>query len=140
MVPIVELNNFFKKLFLSINKNSYYFYASIISFLLSIVSLNILNLFFETLIAAKLTLILIFFLNFLILVKFYKIKKKKETLFFIFILSSLSFRIIEYYLFKLGLNYIVNINFIWVIVFFGSYIVKFFFYNILLNNKFFHND
>lgn len=139
MVPIVELNNFFKKLFLSINKNSYYFYASIISFLLSVVSLNILNLVFETLIAAKLTLILIFFLNFLILVKFYKIKKKKQTLFLIFILSSLFFRVIEYYLFKLGLNYTFNINIIWAIVFFGSYIVKFFFYNIVLNNKFFHN-
>ncbi len=139
MEPIVELNNFLKSLFLSINKNIYYFYASIISFILSIILLNVLNVIFQPLLAAKLTLIFVFFLNFLILIKFYKIKKKKEILFFLFIISSLFFRIIEYYLFKLGLDYINNINLLWISVFLGSYIVKFLFYNIVLNNKFFHN-
>ncbi len=137
---IAKSNSIFRKLFLTITKNINYFYASIFSFCISIIILNILNFLVPTLVAAKLTLIFIFFLNFLILLKYYKIKKKKKTLFILFILSSLFFRIIEFYSFKFGLVYISNINLLWISVFFLSNMVKFFFYNIVLTNKIFHHD
>ena len=137
---IVKSNNIFLKLLLTITKNINYFYASVASFCISIIALNILDKFFDTLIAAKITLILIFFLNFIILVKYYGVKKRKKTLFFLFVISSLFFRFGEFYLFKYGLNYIPNVNILWICVFFTSNIVKFFFYNIVLNNNFFHND
>lgn len=137
---IAKSNNIFLKILSTITKNVNYFYASLVSFIISIIALNILDLLLATLLAAKITLILIFFLNFIILIKYYEIKKRKKTLFILFIVSSLFFRFAEFYLFKYGLAYIQNMNILWICVFFTSNIVKFSFYNIVLSNNFFHND
>ena len=137
---IVKSNNIFLKVLSTITKNVNYFYASIASFFVSIIALNILDLLFNTLLAAKITLIFIFFLNFIILIKYYEVKKRKKTLFILFIISSLFFRFTEFYLFKYGLAYIQNVNILWICVFFTSNVVKFFFYNIILSNNIFHND
>ena len=109
---------------------------SILIFTFSLILLNILFFIFKNeRNAAIITLSIIFFCNFLYLVYFFKVDKKK-SFFLFFLFSSLVFRNIEYFIFSSFISLDKNINFAWIISLLISLSLKFLYYK-FFSKKFF---
>jgi len=109
---------------------------SILIFTFSILLLNILFFIFKNeRVAAIITLSIIFFCNFLYLVFFFKVDKKKSFLLFFFFLF-LVFRNIEYFIFSSFISLDKNINFAWIVSLIISLSLKFLYYK-FFSKKFF---
>lgn len=97
---------------------------SILSFFLSISFLNFLIIINnDPILSSKITLVLIFFVNFFLIKKFFN-KKNNFSLFFILIFMSISFRIFEYFSFLHLLKLNIGLNFSWTLTLTISYILK----------------
>jgi len=111
-------------------KNYFYFLKlSILSLILSILILNVALYFYETKIALIITLIIIFFINFIKLKNHYKFDNNYN--FFIYsIFSRLISRIIEFYLFLFIFDILNSHNISWIITISFTHFLKFFFVEI----------
>jgi len=111
-------------------KNYFYFLKlSILSLILSVLILNVALHFYETKIALVITLIIIFFVNFIKLKNHYRFNN--NYYFFIYsIFSRFISRIIEFYLFLFIFDILDSHNIIWIITISFTHFLKFFFVEI----------
>ena len=111
-------------------KNYFYFLKlSILSLILSILILNVALYFYETKIALIITLIIIFFINFIKLKNHYRFNN--NYYFFIYsIFSRFISRIIEFYLFLFIFDILNSHNISWIITISFTHFLKFFFVEI----------
>ena len=116
-----------------------FFNISTIIFLFNIVIFHILNNFFPLQLALILTLIIIFILNFIFISYSFDIKKNKFFFFFGLIFISVSFRLVEYFLFKYLMNYIPNPTLAWTTTISITFVLKIIFYKPYFNMDFFKN-
>mgnify|MGYP006075336637 CR=1 FL=1 len=111
-------------------KNYFYFFKlSLVSLILSILVLNIALYFYDTKKALLITLIIIFFINFIKLKNHYKFDN--NYIFFIYsIFTRFISRTAEYYLFLFIFNILDEHNISWVITISFTHFLKFFFVEI----------
>ena len=109
---------------------------SFLIFISSLVLLNILYFFINNeKIVAIICLSFIFLCNYIYLVFFFRINKKKSFLIF-FLLSSLIFRSLEYFIFSNIISSEKNINVAWIVSLLISFITKHVYYK-FFGEKFF---
>ncbi len=116
-----------------------FFNISTIIFLFNIVIFHILNNFFPLQLALILTLVIIFILNFIFISYSFDIKKNKFFFFFGLILISVSFRVVEYFLFENLMIYIPNPTLAWTTTISTTFVLKIIFYKPYFNMDFFKN-
>lgn len=114
-------------------KNLFKFISiSFFTFLLSILTLNILiNVLNNIELSSKINLIIIFLINLILFLKNYNLKKK-IIFFFIIIFLSIIFRIFEYFVFIYFVGLWDNINYCWILTLLLSYGFKLIIYTAVL--------
>ncbi len=119
---------------LKFNNKIKYLLISGTSFSLSIIIINI-SFYFtnDEQLSAKLCLILLFIINLFLLLNFYKTKVETKKFIFIFLISSIFFRLYEYFLFNFFLNQLDNLNMSWFLALIISFISKFIFFDKVFN-------
>ena len=116
-----------------------FFNISTIIFLFNIFIFHILNNFFPLQLALILTLVIIFILNFIFISYSFDIKKNKFFFFFGLIFISVSFRVVEYFLFENLMIYIPNPTLAWTTTISTTFVLKIIFYKPYFNMDFFKN-
>lgn len=111
-------------------KNYFYFFKlSLFSLALSLLVLNSALYFYDTEKALVITLIIIFFVNFIKLKNFYKFKNK--YIFFIYsVFTRIISRVVEYYLFLFIFGELNSHNLSWILTISFTHFLKFFFVEI----------
>ena len=104
----------------------YFFKLSLVSLIISVCILNISLQFYDTKKALLITLVILFFINFLNLKNFYKFKNQYIFLVYSIFTRFIS-RVIEYYLFLYIFDNISSHNISWIITISFTHFLKFFF-------------
>ncbi len=116
------------------NNKIKYLLISVTSFILSIIFLNIsFYITKDEQISAQICLVLLFISNLMLFLKFYKSKLETKVFIFIFLLSSIFFRIFEYYLFIFLLSELTYLNISWFLALIISFIFKFIIFDKIFN-------
>ena len=116
-----------------------FFNISTIIFVFNILIFNILINFFPLHLALICTLSIIFILNFLFIIYAFDIKKNREYFLLGLIFLSLTFRILEYFLFQQILFYFESPTLGWVITISVTFFLKIIFYKFYFDLKIFKN-
>ena len=108
-------------------KNYFYFFKlSLFSLALSLAVLNLALFFYDTEKSLVITLIIIFFVNFIKLKNFYKFKNKYIFFIYSFFTRVIS-RFVEYYLFLFIFDELNSHNISWILTISFTHFLKFFF-------------
>ena len=121
---------------LYLNNKFKYLIISIVSFISSIVIINLV--FFYTNnheLSAKITVLLLFCINLFLFLKYYKIKGDKKKFPILLLFFSVFFRFFEYYLFIFFVYNFTNINIAWITSLVLSFICKFVLFDKIFSKK-----
>ncbi len=116
------------------NNKIKYLLISGISFILSVIFLNVsFYILGDEQVSAQICLILLFIINLTFFLKFYQSKFETKSFIIIFLLSSVFFRLFEYFLFIFLLRELTDLNTSWFLALIISFVCKFVIFDKIFN-------
>tara|TARA_E500000178_G_scaffold273549_1_gene272003 strand:- start:384 stop:752 length:369 start_codon:yes stop_codon:yes gene_type:complete len=111
-----------------------YLLISGVSFILSVIFLNVsFYILGDEQVSAQICLILLFIINLTFFLKFYQSKLETKSFIIIFLLSSIFFRLFEYFLFLFLLRELADLNTSWFLALIISFVCKFVIFDKIFN-------